>query len=377
MIVNITMKKNVVNIILLSVFILFASCGTDDSADYIDVPDNTDTIPPIPEDPVVIDFEAVPYSKLSDYKFFEGDIKNMEPVESVLPYDLNSSLFTDYAHKKRFVWMPESNKATYTADGDLLNFPTGTVLIKSFYYENVLPDNSVRIVETRLMIKKANEWIFANYVWNSEQNEAVLDMNGSFTDISWQENNVTKNTSYRIPSGSECFTCHKSGSTPIPIGTKPQNLNKLYNYTDGSQNQLGKWIEKGYLENNIPDAITSTVNWEDVSQSLDLRVRSYVDINCAHCHSEGAHCDYMPMRFAFSETTIPENLGICVEPFEFINSSLTYIVAKKNPNRSALHYRMNTNNESERMPLLGRTVIHEEGVALMEEWINAMDNPCP
>lgn len=273
--------------------------------------------------------------------------------------------------------MPEGSSATYNGDGELLNFPTGTILVKNFYYENVLPNNVKRVIETRLMIKKADEWIFANYVWNDEQNEAILDINGSYTDISWQQNGVTKSTSYRIPSAAECFTCHKSGSTPIPIGTKPQNLNKVYNYTDGSQNQLSKWLQKGYLSGTVPDAITSTVNWEDTSLPTELRVRSYLDINCAHCHSEGAHCDYMPVRFAFTETASPDNLGICVPPFEFINNSLTYIVTKGNATRSALHYRINTNNESERMPLLGRTVIHEEGVELIKNWINGMDSPCP
>ena len=371
------MKKTLLlkHLLFLTLITTLSSCGTDDNG-YIDIPDNTDTID-TGNPPLVIDINNLPFAKLSDYKFYEGELQDMKPVEGVLPYDLNSSLFTDYSLKKRFIWMPEGSSATYNGDGELLNFPTGTILIKNFYYENVLPNNVKRVIETRLMIKKADEWIFANYVWNDEQNEAILDINGSYTDISWQQNGVTKSTSYRIPSAAECFTCHKSGSTPIPIGTKPQNLNKVYNYTDGSQNQLSKWLQKGYLSGTVPDAITSTVNWEDTSLPTELRVRSYLDINCAHCHSEGAHCDYMPVRFAFTETASPDNLGICVPPFEFINNSLTYIVTKGNATRSALHYRINTNNESERMPLLGRTVIHEEGVELIKNWINGMDSPCP
>jgi hypothetical protein len=37
---------------------------------------------------------------------------------------------------------------------------------------------------------------------------------------------------------------------------------------------------------------------------------------------------------------------------------------------------MNTTNESYMMPLHGRALIHDEGVALIEEWINALQN-CP
>jgi hypothetical protein len=36
-------------------------------------------------------------SKLSDYKFFEGALKNQNPALNVVPYEPASSLFTDYA----------------------------------------------------------------------------------------------------------------------------------------------------------------------------------------------------------------------------------------------------------------------------------------
>jgi uncharacterized repeat protein (TIGR03806 family) len=341
---------------------LFA-CGSDDPG-YEQV------------SPVDVDLSTVPYEKLSQYKFFEGEMKNLKPSYKVLPYDLNSSLFTDYAHKKRFVWMPEGSQAAYSADTEVLDFPTGAVLIKNFYYENVQPDNSTRIIETRLMIKKADGWIFANYVWNDEQTDALLDMDGSYTEVSWVENGVSKSTSYRIPSEVECLTCHKTtGSVASLIGPKPQNLYKNYTYEEGSKNQLVKWKEEGYLH-DVPNGVVATVDWTDESQPLETRVRSYLDINCAHCHREGSHCDYRSMRFAFNETTEPENLGICVEPADPLNPTLLYIVTKKNSVRSVLSYRVNSVNSAEMMPLLGRTLVHEEAVAMIEEWINTMDTPC-
>jgi uncharacterized repeat protein (TIGR03806 family) len=341
------------------------SCGPDDSSDYKEV------------SPVVADLNVVPYPKLSDYHFFEGEMKNLEPVYKVIPYDLNSSLFTDYAHKKRFIWMPEGVKATYNGDGKVLEFPTGTILIKNFYYDNVLPANTTRILETRLMIRKSTGWIFADYIWNTQQTEATLNMDGSYVDLSWTQNGATMNATYRIPSGTECLTCHKSSDIAIPIGPKPQNLNKNYTYANGSQNQLERWKAEGYLDEAVPQNIASTVDWTDTSKPLDLRVRSYLDINCAHCHSEGAHCSYRVMRFAFSESTTDHNLGICIAPQENINPSLSYIIARKNVNRSAVHYRLNTTVEAERMPLLGRTIVHTEALEMIDQWINGMDAPCP
>jgi len=365
------MKRHYIlkGLLLLLLITAVSSCGPDESEEYTE----------IPVSPVVLDLNAnpFPYTKLSEYKFFVGEMKNLVPAYKVLPYDLNSALFTDYAHKKRFVWMPPGSKATYSADGKILDFPSGTVLIKTFYYDNVQPSNTTKIIETRLMIKKNSEWIFANYVWNEAQTEASLDLNGSYVNLSWDQEGTIKTTDYRIPSETECFTCHKSHNTAIPIGPKPQNLNKLYSYADGMQNQLDRWIREGYLAAALPPSITSTVDWTDESQPLELRVRSYLDINCAHCHHEGSHCDYRPMRFAFNETTSPANLGICVPPDEVINPSLTYIVAKKNPLRSVMSYRIKSVNPSQRMPLLGRTVQHQEAVALIDEWINAMDTECP
>jgi len=356
--------------------VILSSCKSDDDAIYIPV-----TIPePEQISPVVFDISSVPYDTLSEYNFFEGELKNQTPVYGVLPYEPINSLFTDYAHKKRFVWMPSDVKATYVDDFKTLNFPTGTILIKTFYYNNVLPNNTTKIIETRLMIRKETEWIFANYIWNDGQTEAALDLTGGTIDIEWVEGSVPKSTSYRIPSEAECLVCHKVSNTPTPIGTKPQNLNSLFSFEDEEINQLEKWNSFGYIDNtNLPNAsqIETVVNWKDTSNSLDLRARSYLDINCAHCHVQNAHCSYRPIRLSFNETTTPENYGECVVPDENINNILTHVVSPTRPIRSVIYYRMNSTNEAVRMPLIGRTVIHDEGVSLMEDWINSLTTVCP
>lgn len=356
-------------------FSLFTACGSDDTV-YSEVPE-----PPVAEvSPVVLDLnaEVFPYTKLSDYNFFEGDMKNLDPVYKVIPYDLNSSLFTDYAKKKRFVYMPAGTEATYSADGKVLEFPVGTALIKNFYYDNIAPDNTTKLIETRLMVRKSTGWIFATYVWNSAQDEAVLNNSGSFAHLSIIESGVTLNFNYRVPSAVECGSCHKLNEVNMPIGVKPQNLNKMFTYTEGSKNQLTKLVGEGYLSNtNLPQQIISTVDWTDTSKSLDTRVRSYLDINCAHCHSQGTSCDYTPMRLAFSESGTPAALGVCIEPVEFVTGSQTHIIAKKSIGRSLMHFRMSTTLQSEMMPQVGRTLVHAEAVQMLGDWINAMDAPCP
>ena len=365
--------KNKYSYLVLSLFaiLILFSCSNSNQEEYIDLPE------------VSVNLATVPYAKLSDYHFFDGPMKDQKPALDVLIYEPASSLFTDYAHKKRFVWMPKGTKATYDGDGKILNLPVGSALIKNFYYDNVqntTPIGSTRIIETRIMIRKASGWIFAEYVWNAAQTEAYLDMAGSNTTIEWKDNNNITHVvdSYRIPSDQQCMTCHKYNEQPIPIGIKPQNLNNNFTFTTGIKNQLAKWIEVGYLENNLPTTMSSTVNYDDTSKPLDLRVRSYLDINCAHCHQTNSHCDYRPMRFAFNETSNLSNMGVCVNTQDMADfpPALSKIVNPNNINRSMMYYRLNTDNESYRMPLIGRTEIHAEGVALIEQWINSL-SPCP
>ncbi|WP_111683270.1 Ig-like domain-containing protein [Winogradskyella tangerina] len=314
-----------------------------------------------------------PHQTLSAYNFFQGELKDLNPTFGVVPYDLISPLFSDYANKKRFIWMPNGVKANYVEDYEPLDFPEGTILIKNFYYNNVQPGNTTRLLETRLMYKKADEWDFANYIWNEEQTEAFFSNQGSIVNLNWLEDNNPKSTDYRIPSRAECFTCHNQLDDPSPIGMKPQNLNRSFDYTEGIANQLQKLVEIGYLNNNVPGAIDTVVAWDDESYPLESRVRSYLDINCAHCHSDQGHCNYRPMRFANNLTTNIENIGVCVEPdTQFIPNS--YIVKPNDTDLSILFYRISTTDETFRMPLLGRSINHEEGIRLIDEWINSLNN---
>src|SRR6476469_7905959 len=120
------MNKNSLLLSLFISFLLFVSCAGDDDSDQY-----------VPVSPVVLDVTQVPYDKLSDYKFFEGDLKNLQPAYKVLPYKPASELFSDYAHKKRFVWMPAGLNAVYNDADNVLEFPVGAVLIKTFYYDDV------------------------------------------------------------------------------------------------------------------------------------------------------------------------------------------------------------------------------------------------
>lgn len=350
--------------------VLLASCSSDDDS----------YIPVAPVSQVTVDLLQVPYPTLSEYGFFDDTLSDLKPTTGVLPYEPISSLFSNYAKKSRFIWLPDGSIGTYNGDANNIELPVGSVIIKTFYYDNVLPDNTRVIIETRLMIRKQEGWTFAEYFWNEEQTEAFLDVqgDGGFKYLSWTQDSEQRDINYRMPSGSECFTCHKSNTTNEPIGIKPQSLNGTFSFADGVQNQLQKWIEVGYLQDNLPSNINTVVDYTDTSQDLETRVRSYVDINCASCHRDEGHCNYRPMRFAFSENNLLENLGLCVTPDQLLEnlSPDQKLIKPGDLENSVVYYRLNVTAEEERMPLLGRSIIHNDGVALLGEWINSLDTAC-
>ncbi|OYU83415.1 MAG: hypothetical protein CFE24_11520 [Flavobacterium sp. BFFFF2] len=330
--------------------------------------------------------DKLPYPKLSDYDFFVGNMNELTPNEGLLPYEPASSLFSDYAHKKRFVWMPKNTQASYNGDYNVLEFPQGAILIKTFYYDQVQPNNTTQIIETRLLIRKSTGWFAYTYVWNADQTDAFLETtnNGIYVPITWKnEQGITKTVQYKVPSQTECLTCHKinpnhlsGGEKTIPIGPKPQNLNTTFAYATGAMNQLLKWKEVGYLSSDLPDlaSIRSTVDWRDTSQSLEKRARSYIDINCAHCHREGGHCDYTPQRFNFSNTNI-NTFGVCLTPL-FTIPNKPFVIAAGDADHSELIYRIDNSEPSEMMPIIGRSLIHTEGVQLMKDYINSLPRTC-
>ena len=333
---------------------------------------------------VTLVLENFPYATLSQYNFFNGALSAIEPAYGVLPYEPISGLFTDYAIKERFVWVPVGEIATFTADNTSLDFPIGSALIKMFYYNNVLPENTTRIIETRVMVKKADGWDFAEYVWNDAQTEAFLETteDGGYTEVNWLQDGQQKFVNYRIPAKQQCVICHTNDFESLPLGIKPQNINSFLTYDDGPSNQLQKLIDFGYLEDALPENITTVVDWTDASKSLDQRAKSYLDINCANCHIDGGQGDYRSIRLGYTDTlNNDENAGVCVDADTPIpvggGTFITKLIAPEDSENSIIYYRMSvTGDEAYKMPQFGQSLVHTEALQLMEDWINSINQSC-
>jgi uncharacterized repeat protein (TIGR03806 family) len=314
--------------------------------------------------------------KLSEYNFFSGRLADLKPAGNVIPYDINMTLFSNYAEKLRFVKLPDGMQASYT-DEEALQLPAGTVIIKIFYYENDFrkPGNGRRIIETRLLVNEEKGWTAYPYVWNDEQTEAFYDVAGDIKKVSYinAEGKQIK-IDYIIPNKNQCKGCHVRDNKMMPVGPTAMQLNREYNYATGKQNQLVYWQQHGLLK-GLPalNAVEKYPTIEDESQSLDTRARAYLDVNCGTCHHPQGPANTSGLFLHYNQDASVE-LGIMKSPVAAGRGAgkNSFDIVPGKPHKSILSFRMQTNDPGIAMPELGREQVHKEGVRLIKEWIKQM-----
>lgn len=316
------------------------------------------------------------HEKLSDYGFFKGKLADLAPNEGVMPYQLNTPLFSDYAEKLRFVSLPKGSTAVYQPT-ETFDFPEGTVLIKNFYYSNDFRDKSKgrRIIETRLLILQNNTWEALPYIWNDEQTEAYLDVAGDTKEIVWKDENGKKQAlAYAIPNVNQCKSCHLKSEKMTPIGLVARQLNGNFQYAEGTANQLTQWEKAGILS-GLPSLsqVEKVPTWADASADIDSRARAWLDINCAFCHNPKGAASTSGLFLSYHEKN-KTALGIFKTPVAAGKGSgnRQFSIVPQQPEKSILVYRIESTDPAAMMPEIGRKTVHKEGVALIKEWIKTM-----
>lgn len=314
--------------------------------------------------------EQAPPEKLSAYGLFVGNGASQEPVDGVIPYDLNSPLFTDYALKYRFVKLPRGSHATYS-DREAFEFPIGTVIAKTFAYASDLrdPAQGRRLIETRVLERKPDGWIGLPYIWNAEQTDATLELAGGTQDVAWIHGDGKKRTNnYIIPNANQCKGCHKSGENVTPIGPKARHLNRDYAYSSGVENQLEHWTRLGALAGAPPASQAPKLAvWDDPkSGTLEARARAWLEINCAHCHNPDGPARNSGLDLLASQHN-PTAYGIYKPPVAAGRGSggREFDIVPGQPDKSILVFRIDSTDAGIMMPELGKRLVHQEGLALV------------
>ncbi len=361
----------------LMISVLFSSCEKKQAGTT-----QTGTIYSEAEAPEIetseIDFNQIPFKNLSDYGFFKGKLRSLDPDKGVLLYEPASSLFTDFAHKSRYIWMPEGKSANIKADIEgSMDFPDHTVIIKNFYYPADFrnPKDGHRVVETRLMVKKNGVWEAFPYIWKDDQSDAEYKVVGAEKEVRWIDlQGKEQVVNYIVPNKNQCKSCHNEKEQLVPIGVKAKHLNHNIQFGNEDKNQLVKWQESGYLsELGDLNAYPSMVDYNQTSHSLELRAKAYLDINCGHCHRADGPASTSGLFLTYEETD-PLKLGINKTPVAagFGAGTFKYDIVPGQADQSIMTYRMSTNQVGAAMPEIGRVAVHQEGLDLIRDWINGM-----
>lgn len=318
---------------------------------------------------------------LSSYRFFT-DAPKQVPNEGVLPFDLNTPLFSDYALKHRFVWLPPGTSAQYSAR-ETFDFPVGAVLIKTFAFPVDERDPSLgeRLIETRLLLRRSTGWEAITYLWNAEQTEARRRVIGAKVPIDYpQEDGSRFQITFQVPNTNQCKECHAEHDDKLgALGPKARHLNKDYAYADGVENQLERWTEVGYLRGAPAAAEAPALPAFDDPEAgtVEERARAYLDVNCGHCHNPSGLARTSGLYLDIFEQS-PPRYGVCKPPVAAGQGSggLRVDILPGEPDGSIIVYRMDSIAPGTAMPELGRATIHSEAVELVSEWIEGIEGSC-
>lgn len=422
--ININKYKQSRNLFFAGITCLFLSgCGgSSDSSDNNEISD------PIEKPPIVnvintdaggpngaqgdcdIETEGVNWNalmtetcrNLSDYNLFQDSMNPTEnPTNGGVAFNLAVPLFTDYASKYRFAFIPEGKQINYTED-EVLDFPVGSVLVKTFTMpaDTANRDGEELIIETRILIHRESGWVARPYYW-ADTTDAKIAITGKIIEnMTTTHKGEVKNFSYSVPKASACTSCHSvvpliQGQSdtrqPIfkPIGPKARNLNIDHVYDDITANQL-QYLADNQVLVGLPTDLSTVDKIERFNDDLNIETlpheqvmntaRAYLDVNCAHCHRSEltlpeenyagpAGGSGLQVEYNRDYTENPQRFGVCKVAVAGGHADYPADVIPGSPDKSYLLFRMSTNEPRHRMPELGRSTIHTEGVALINYWI--------
>lgn len=314
-------------------------------------------------------------TKLSDVPaLLAAGLGEDQTAQGILPYRPSSELWSDNARKSRFLALPGLSTVGYRADGGW-DFPEGAVLIKNFSlpldFRN--PDATAQRVETRLLIKNAGSWHGFTYEWNEDGTDAVLlpgSKQRAFDLI--DADGVPFAYSWYYPRRGECLVCHNGAANHI-LGVNTPQMNHAFTYPASgiTDNQLRTFEHIGLFDAPLPAPPAALPRSPDAFLDMEAttaeRAQSYLHANCAICHRPGGPTP-VTMDFRWGVPLLDRqivNVPVSGNPVG-IEDALRF--APGDPDRSLIPARMDRRG-AHQMPPLATSIVHEEAVALVRQWI--------
>ncbi|MBB5352238.1 putative repeat protein (TIGR03806 family) [Haloferula luteola] len=332
----------------------------------------------------VEDTTPEPPALLSQTGLF-SDLATLTPAPGFLPYDLVAPLWSDGAHKRRWIAVPNdgihdspTERITFNAHGNW-QFPAGTITIKHFELpiDESHPDLTIRL-ETRVIVATEDGGKYAvTYRWNAEQTDAeLLTESQTHTFLIQEAEGGSHEQTWYYPSRTDCLACHtEPAGQALGIRTQHFNHDIVYPGSTRPANQLATFSALGILDQTLTtEEIAQYVQsraLDDSTAPLALRVRSYLDSNCSHCHQPNGGIPGFDARLT---TPLSEQGLIHGEPGQFgaLGPDSRYIVPGDVP-LSIIHHRMNAVGNGAAMPPLAKGLRDDPAVQWVASWIQGLD----
>ena len=357
-------------------------------------------------------------------------------ASTVVPYEVNSPLWSDGAFKTRGMRLPNGGKIhvkdctanpmsccvvnpnTFKgclppADDGKWEFPVGTVMVKNFMFPDASQPSGYKIVETRLFIHLDHKvqvsgtdtnWVGYGYQWDDAQTNATIIgglADGSDIDIRAMFNvTPTKGAApqainWIYPSRLDCITCH-TAITPSGGGTLgPETMQMNRIVTGDTMNQIDKLAALGMFETPPAKPYHAALVAPYPGQAgapppgatLDQRARSYLHANCSFCHRPDGVWNGFDVRYdvPFASTQVWSTTTCNAKPGKGDQGVFgALIVTPQNPKMSVMWLRMTApagnamTGKTGRMPLIASYVVDTQATDLISKWINSIPiTACP
>lgn len=319
--------------------------------------------------------------RLSETGLF-ASTKEHRPAPGVLPYDVNAEPWADGTTAERFVALPGTSQLDLWEKSDVQlgmikdewRFPDGGVLAKTVSME-LEPGNAAsrRRIETQVLHYDVDTWRAYNFIWNDDQTDAELaGVDGSDRAFKIKDDSAPgglRQQTWHYAGRTECILCHTTRAGSIHGFRVPQ-LARDYDYDGVTADQLKTFDHLGFFAKSLPEKTTPWCDPYDESAPLDQRARTYLQINCAHCHRRGGGGS-SPFDIQIT-TPIEKSTLLGTRPtqgtFDIHGAA---IVKPGDPYKSVLYYRM-MKLGSGRMPQFGSKMVDDRGTKLIHDWIASL-----
>ena len=331
--------------------------------------------------------DALPKRLVETYLF--DDVPSLKPAANLIPYEVSSPLWSDGAAKKRWIRLPQGQKATYNTDGSL-QFPVGTVFVKQFDLpDSIVPVGRTKHLETRVMIVGDTTTWGYTFRWNAAGTDAVLVSEPADETITDMTTGNTRN--WHFMGFGQCWGCHRDDANTDALykkdkyrilGFSAAQLGVVQNGVDQRITLANQGVFDPADVAKMPPVIPSP---SDTTQTAETRAFAYLAANCSPCHHEGASytgggqtwlatygAGNITARGLDQDTNnYPMSLRLANET-GVPQLAAGKLVVPGQPSQSILLQRIKSNNPDLRMPPIARNVVDDNGAAIIQAWIQGM-----